>query len=84
VSKELVDYLARSLVGRPEKVAVTERQGEHETLIELRVAPEDFNGLIGRQGGAVRAMRLLLAAASAKSGRRYGLELLQAPPESET
>jgi predicted RNA-binding protein YlqC (UPF0109 family) len=84
MAKELIDYLARSLVGRPEKVAVTERPGESGTLIELRVAPEDLNGLISRPGGAVRAMRSLLAAASARSGRRYVLELPQAPPESET
>ena len=48
--KELLTYIARSLVDHPDSVVVTEHAGESETVLELRVAPEDMGKVIGRQG----------------------------------
>ena len=48
--KELLTYIARNLVDAPDAVAVTEHPGESETVLELRVAPEDMGKVIGRQG----------------------------------
>lgn len=77
--KELVNYLAKSLAGRPEDVVVAETPGEKATLLELTVADEDLNHLIGKHGRTIKAMRSLLAASSAKSGRRYALKITGEP-----
>lgn len=80
--KELVTYLARSLAGRPGEVVVTDSVGEKGTTIELKVADEDLNHLIGKQGRTVKAMRSLLSAASAKDGRRYFLKISSVSSEN--
>ncbi len=65
--KQLVEYLARSLVEYPEAVTVSERSGNFGTIMELKVAEEDIGRIIGRQGKTVKAIRQLLATAAAKS-----------------
>jgi len=74
--KELVEFIARSLVDTPEEVKVDEVDQERSTVIELRVAPDDLGKVIGRQGRTARALRTVLAAASTRSGRRYSLDIL--------
>jgi len=74
--KELVEFIARSLVDLPEEVKVDEVDQERSTMIELRVAPDDLGKVIGRQGRTARALRTVLSAASARSGRRYSLDIL--------
>ena len=73
---ELVEFLARSLVEEPEQVKVTELRRDQATVLELQVAPPDLGKVIGRQGRTARAMRTVLAAATARSGRRYILDIL--------
>ena len=73
--KELIEYLATSLAGRPQDVVVTEIQGDKSALLELTVADEDRNHLIGKHVRTINAMRSLLAASSAKSGRRFSLKI---------
>jgi len=75
--KVLIEYIARSLVDRPEEVVVTEVQGEQATVLELRVAREDLGKVIGRQGRTARAMRTILGAASTKLQKRTVLEILE-------
>ena len=77
--KELINYLATSLAGRPEDVVVAETQSDKGALLELTVADEDLNHLIGKHGRTIKAMRSLLAASSAKSGRRYSLKITGEP-----
>ena len=74
--RELVDFLARSLVDEPEQVKVTELRRDQATVLELQVAPPDLGKVIGRQGRTARAMRTVLAAAAARSGRRYILDII--------
>jgi len=74
--KELVEFIARSLVDLPEEVKVDEVDQERSTMIELRVAPDDLGKVIGRQGRTARALRTVLSAASTRSGRRYSLDIL--------
>ncbi|WP_415715519.1 KH domain-containing protein, partial [Maridesulfovibrio sp.] len=64
--KDLVEYIAKSLVDNPEEVVVTEIEGEQTSVIELKVAKEDLGKVIGKQGRTARAMRTLLGAASTK------------------
>jgi len=75
--KELVEYIAKSLVDRPESVVVIETEGEKTTIIELRVAQEDLGKVIGKQGRTARSMRTILNAAGTKMGKRCVLEILE-------
>jgi predicted RNA-binding protein YlqC (UPF0109 family) len=75
--KELITYIAGSLVDKPEEVQVTEVEGEQTTVLELRVAKEDLGKVIGRQGRTARAMRTILGAASSKMKERSVLEILE-------
>ena len=75
--KELITYIASSLVDQPDQVQVTEVEGEQTTVLELRVAKEDLGKVIGRQGRTARAMRTILGAASSKVKKRSVLEILE-------
>ena len=75
--KELVEFLAKSLVDNPDEVHTrTYERGEQGTIIELEVAPTDLGKVIGRQGRTARAIRTLLNAAGQKSRRRYTLDIV--------
>ncbi|MFN8532649.1 MAG: KH domain-containing protein [Dehalococcoidia bacterium] len=73
--KELIEYIATSIVDHPESVDVREVRGRHSTVIELRVAPDDMGRVIGKQGRIAGAMRSVLKAAATRSGGRYVLEI---------
>ena len=74
--KELVLYIARSLVDHPEAVGVEEAGGGSEgTVLKLSVAKDDLGKIIGRQGRTARALRTLVNAASARQERRVVLEI---------
>ncbi len=75
--KELVEFIAKSLVDYPEKVKVTEIEGEKTSVIELMVAKEDLGKIIGKQGKTARALRTILAAASNKVNKRAVLEIIE-------
>ncbi|CCO22792.1 KH domain-containing protein [Maridesulfovibrio hydrothermalis] len=75
--KDLVEYIAKSLVDNPDDVVVTEIEGEQTSVIELKVAKEDLGKVIGKQGRTARAMRTLLGAASTKVRKRSVLEILE-------
>ena len=74
--KELVEFIAKSLVDDPSQVSVTEIQGTTSTILELRVAPEDMGRVIGRNGRVANAMRTLLKVVAAKQGKRVTLEIV--------
>lgn len=75
--KELIKYIAQSLVDTPDKVEVTEVVGEQTSVIELRVAKEDLGKVIGKQGRTAKAIRTILSAASAKLHKRSVLEIIE-------
>ena len=66
-----------SLVDNPDEVSVKAVEGEQVTVLELRVHPSDLGKVIGKQGRTAKALRTILSAASAKSGRRVILEILE-------
>jgi hypothetical protein len=74
--KELVEYIAKSLVDKPEAVSVKETQGESVTIIEIRTAPEDSGKVIGREGRIANAIRTIVKAAAAKQNKRITVEIL--------
>lgn len=75
--KDLVEYIAKSLVDKPEEVIVTEVEGEMTSVLELKVAKEDLGKVIGKQGRTARAIRTILGAASTKARKRSVLEILE-------
>lgn len=76
--KELVIMIAKALVDAPEEVSVTMIEGEQTSIIELKVAEKDRGKVIGKQGRTARAMRtILIAAASARHGKRIVLEIIE-------
>lgn len=75
--KDLITYIAKSLVDNPEEVKVTEILGDQTSVLELKVAKEDLGKVIGKQGRTARAMRTLLSASSAKIRKRTVLEIVE-------
>ncbi|MFA6431939.1 MAG: KH domain-containing protein, partial [Candidatus Margulisiibacteriota bacterium] len=62
--KELVEYIVKSLVDKPEAVSVSEAQGDFATIMEVRTAPEDSGKVIGREGRIVNSIRTIVKAAA--------------------
>ena len=75
--KEFVEFIAKHLVDKPDEVVVTEVEGERTTVFELRVGEGDLGKVIGKRGQTAKSIRTLLGAASAKSGKRAVLEILE-------
>ncbi len=75
--KEFIEFIVKHLVDYPDKVVVNEIDGERTIVFELRVGQGDMGKVIGRRGQTARALRTLLAAASAKMGKRSVLEILE-------
>jgi len=74
--KDLIAYIAKALVDKPEEVVVTEIEGQQIYVIELKVAKEDIGKIIGKHGRTARAIRTILGAASAKTKKRSSLEII--------
>lgn len=75
--KELVQYLARSLVNNPDAVEVKETQGETASVLALKVAKEDLGRIIGKQGRTAKSIRTILNAAASKANRKVVLEIVE-------
>ena len=75
--KEFIEYIAKSLVDKPEEVHVNEIDGERTVVFELRVGEGDLGKVIGKRGQTAKSIRILIAAASAKRGKRAVLEILE-------
>ena len=75
--KDLIAYIAKALVDKPEEVVVTEIRGQQTSVIELKVAKEDLGKVIGKHGRNALAIRTILSAASAKINKRSVLEILE-------
>ena len=74
--KELIEFVAKSLVDDVDAVHAHTYDRGDQTVIELEVAQPDLGKVIGRQGRTARALRTLLAAAGQKSRRRYVLDIV--------
>jgi hypothetical protein len=74
--KDLIMYIAKSLVDQPDSVKITEVEGETTSIIELSVAKEDIGKIIGKQGKTATAIRTIMNAASMKMKKRSILEII--------
>ena len=74
--KELLTYIAQNLVDHPDAVSVKEYESDGETVLELRVAPEDMGKVIGRQGRIAKEIRTLVRSVAQRSGKRVFVEIV--------
>ena len=74
--KELLLYMAKSLVEHPEAVSVTQTQNEDGTLLELRVAPEDMGKVLGRQGRIAKEIRTIVKTVAQHNGQRVTVDIV--------
>ncbi len=76
MEKDLVEYIAKSLVDDPSAVSVSEAEGERGPVIELRVAQEDVGKIIGKNGRIAKALRTILSASGSTSDKHYSLDII--------
>ena len=74
--KELLTYIARSMVSSPDEVSVTEVEREDELVLELRVAQKDMGKIIGRQGRTSKEIRAIIKAASANEPKKVSVDIV--------
>ncbi len=74
--KELIEYIAKSIVNAPDQVTVSEETGADGVVLKLTVAADDKGRVIGRQGRVAQAMRTLLRVTAAREGTRATLEIV--------
>ena len=74
--KELIEYIARSVVDDPTQVEVRSRRQGQATNLQLQVAKEDMGRVIGRNGRVANAMRALLRVSAARQNKRAHLEIV--------
>ena len=75
--KDLILTMVKALVDKPEEVDLQEVEGEKTTVLELRVAKEDLDKVIGKQGKTAKAMRTILNATATKLKKRAVLEIIE-------
>lgn len=74
--KELVEYIARSLVDDPSQVHVVEVVSGASVMLELHVAPEDMGRVIGKGGRVANALRTLVRVVAVREGKRVSLDIV--------
>ena len=75
--KDLLTFIAKTLVDSPDEVSVEERETETEIILELRVAKEDMGKVIGKQGRIAKAIRSVVKAAASKEDKKVVVEIMQ-------
>jgi uncharacterized protein len=75
--RELVEFIARALVADPDAVRVDEVENEGETVLEVRVAPDDLGRVIGRNGRVANAIRTVAKAAATREDRHVLVEIVE-------
>ena len=74
--KELVEFMAKSLVDNPDSVIVKEVEEEQSIILKLTVAPEDMGKIIGKQGRIAKAIRTVVKAVAVKQNKRVIVEII--------
>jgi predicted RNA-binding protein YlqC (UPF0109 family) len=75
--KDLIEYIARSLVDDPSEVEVTQMRRGSQTTLKLQVAKDDMGRVIGKSGRVANAMRVLLRVSAAQEGKRVALDIVE-------
>lgn len=75
--KDLIEFIAKSLVEHPDQVQVNEVQSGGRLRIELSVAKDDMGRVIGKNGRVANSIRTLLRVAAEREGKQVTLEVLE-------
>jgi predicted RNA-binding protein YlqC (UPF0109 family) len=75
--KDLIDYIARSLVDDPSQVEISQGRRGSQIILRLKVAKEDMGRVIGKSGRVANAMRVLLRVSAAQEGKRATLDIVE-------
>ncbi len=87
IDQQFIEYVVKSLVGKPDAVHIDRRIDEKGVLLELTVDPEDLGRVIGKRGATAQSLRTLLRALGTKNDARYNLKIIDngvGRPESPT
>jgi len=76
IDQQFIEYVVKSLVGKPNAVQVERRIDEKGVLLELTVDPEDLGRVIGKRGATAQSLRTLLRALGTKNDARYNLKII--------
>lgn len=82
IDQQFVEYIVKTLVNNPDKVAVERKIDEKGVLLSLTVDPEDVGRVIGKRGVTAQAIRVLLRALGTKQDARYNLKIVNTDDES--
>ncbi|PJE64981.1 hypothetical protein COU91_04145 [Candidatus Saccharibacteria bacterium CG10_big_fil_rev_8_21_14_0_10_47_8] len=80
IDQQFIEYIVKSLVGKPDAVKVERRIDEKGVLLELTVDPEDLGRVIGKRGATAQSLRTLLRALGTKNDARYNLKIVDTGP----
>ncbi len=84
IDQQFIEYIVKSLVGKPDAVSITRTIDEKGVLLELTVDPEDLGRVIGKRGSTAQSLRALLRALGTKNDARYNLKIVDVDrPEEE-
>ena len=83
IDQQFVEYIVKSVVGKPEAVKIERRIDEKGVLLELTVDPEDLGRVIGKRGATAQSLRTLLRALGTKNDARYNLKIIDTGPPPE-
>lgn len=81
IDQQFVEYIVKTLVNNPEKVAVERKIDEKGVLLSLTVDPEDVGRVIGKRGVTAQSIRMLLRALGTKQDARYNLKIVNTDEE---
>ena len=81
IDQQFVEYIVKTLVNNPEKVAIDRTIDEKGVLLSLTVDPEDVGRVIGKRGVTAQAIRVLLRALGTKQDARYNLKIVNTDSE---
>jgi predicted RNA-binding protein YlqC (UPF0109 family) len=76
IDQQFIEYVVKSLVGKPEAVHIDRRIDEKGVLLELTVDPDDLGRVIGKRGATAQSLRTLLRALGTKNDARYNLKII--------
>jgi uncharacterized protein len=80
IDQQFIEYVVKSLVGKPDEVKIERRIDEKGVLLELTVDPEDLGRVIGKRGATAQSLRTLLRALGTKNDARYNLKIIDNGP----
>ena len=81
--RELLEFIAKSMVTNPDAVEITVVEKEAETVFKLHVAPEDMGKVIGKQGRIAKAVRTIVRAVANRENKRVIVDILENDGEEE-